>query len=331
MIKFFSTGYFDRYILVLVIALVIWVPGLFISAEYIRPAVPSSLNIAILLNEFSGLLWVTAFLLLLLTAFVVNKAAAESGFVSKLSTLIMLFYILLMSVFTDNMINNPIIICNFILILAIISLLNIPNKNNSIPAVFNASFLIGLASLFYSPLIFLVVFVWNVVLIHRVATWRTFVIPLIGISLPYAFLATWYFYTGVLLMMMDSYKEAFSPGFNLIYPEKFVEMLIFGIVALLIIVSVFRVISKLNEKNINLRRNMILITNLIVVLLVIQILFAESLILVTVLAIPASILMGSWLGSIIRQKWWNLLMSILLVLIVINSYIPVFNNLLMSI
>ena len=325
MIKYFSTGYFDRYISVLLIAMALWMPVLFF-ADYEPVSYKSSLfdlSQIMLLNPL--VTKISFFLLVLITAFIINLTVINFGFVGKLSTLVMLFYVLSMSLFIEQMAFNPIIICNFLVVLAFIYLMGIPEKSNSLATIFNASFIIGLASLIYLPAVFMIILIWNAVFIHRVAYWRTIIIPIIGILLPFIFAGTCFFYSGILDKQIDLVISAFTPDLAFIFPDRILEIVIVGIVTLLLMISFIGIFGSLNEKNINQRRNLRIFLDYFVILLIIQVLYTESIIGLTYLGLPGSVIIGSWLNDIKKQKWYNIVIISLLILILINAYIPVYN------
>lgn len=329
MIKYFSTGYLNRYLVILLLIFVIWIPELIVQETNSCSGSSSLFNISILF--FNNMVWlkVANMILVLLSAFFLNRVAVIHNFVGKISTLTMLMFVLFMSVFQNQMQVNNIIIINFIIVFTFVALLDIPHNANPIPAVLNASFIIGVASLFYSPLIFLVLFVWNTVTIHRVVSWRTLVIPIIGVVLPYIFLFSWYFYSGVFTERFDILLQSLSWKFVFIFPEGIMEIGIVFIMMILITLSVVGISGHLSEKNINLRRNLLLVINYFFILVAIVVVYADSISYTLLLGLPVSLICGSWFSGVKNDKWYNIGLVIVVVLIVVNSFIPVYDNLLM--
>lgn len=305
-------------------------PQLIFQDDNLSSESSSLVNIALFSFNNMVVLRVMNMILILFSAFIVNRLAVMHNFVGKISTLIMLLYVLFMSVFQSQMQVNNMIVSNFAVAIAFVSLFDIPNKSNSIPAVLNASFIIGVASLFYSPLLFLVIFVWNAVFIHRVVSWRTLLIPIIGVLLPYLFLFSWYFYSGVFYLRFDVLLQSLSWKLVLIFPESIIELGIVFVMLILLGISVFGVAGHLSDKNINLRRNLLLIINYFFILVAIIVLYADSITYTLLMALPASLICGSWFIGVKNDKWYNRGLVIVIVLIVVNSFIPVYDNLLLN-
>ena len=116
MIKYFSTGYLSRYIVLFILLVAIWLPSLFTPILY--TGISSYLFDLINVYTSQNLHVQTGFaiLLTLLTAIMINKIAVENGFTSKISTLTALSYILLTSSIVGESHNNPVIWINFIMI-----------------------------------------------------------------------------------------------------------------------------------------------------------------------------------------------------------------------
>jgi len=303
------------------LVLVIWLPSLLYPNSYSGISSYAFDQFSILTNQNIYIQTIIAFILTLLTALVINKIAVENGFSTKVSTLVAFLYILLTSSIQGEAHNNPVIWVNFILIFVLLNLLRLPYAINKITVIFNASFLVGIASLFYPQLVFLILFIWSSIIIHKVVTWRNFVVSFIGIFLPYIYLLTWFFFMDYMLessyVLFSSLHIDISPVF-LTSPSEIVISIVF---VSLIVLSVFGIANKLNEKNINLRRNLTITIIYIITAFLILILFSKSLISSLLMSIPSALLIGHWLGAIKKERWYNIALSFILFLIILNQYL----------
>ncbi len=323
MIKFFNTGYLSRYLILLILALIIWFPSMLYPTSYSGISSYAYNCISQLVNLNILLLTIFSFLITLLTAFLLNKIAINNGFSSKISTFIAFLYILLTSSIIGESHNNPVIWINFIMIFVLNNLMRLPYVNNLIPVIFNASFLLGFASLFYSQLVFLILFIWLSIVIHRVVTWRNLAVSLIGISLPYFFLLTWFFFTDTILqdsfVLFNSLQIDITP----IPPSNPIEIIITIIFLAIIIISTFGIASSLIEKNINLRRNLTITLFYFVIIFLIILIFSKSYISTLLLSIPSALLLGNWLNNIKKVRWYNISLWTITFFIILNQYLNI--------
>ena len=324
MIKFFSTGYFSRYLLLVLLALVLWMPSILYPSSYTGISSYAFNQLRYLTNHNLYLQTIIAFFLTLYTSFLINKIAINNGFNSKISTLVAFLYIILTSVLLGESHNNPVIWVNFILTFALANLLRLPYAKNTIPVLFNASFYVGIASFFYPQLVFLIVFIWLSIILHKVVTWRNFTVTFIGIILPYFFLLTLFFYTDHILeesfVLFNSLQIDISP----IFLTSPIEIIISIIFIILIFISVTGIVGKLNEKSINLRRNLTITIIYLITAFLILIFFSKSLISTILMSIPSALLIGHWLSTIKKERWYNIALLSAMSLIILNQYIFIF-------
>jgi len=252
-----------------------------------------------------------------------NKIAISNGFSTKISTLIAFLYVLFTSAIIGESHNNPVIWINFIMVFVLNNLMRLPYVNNLIPVIFNASFLLGIASLFYSQLVFLILFIWLSIIIHRIVTWRNIAVSLIGITLPYIFMLTWFFYTDT--MLQDSFVLFNSLQIDIvpILLTNPIEIIITIMFLAIIIISIFGIASSLIEKNINLRRNLTITLFYIAIVFLIILIFSKSYISTLLLSIPSALLLGNWLNNRKKIRWYNISLWLITIFIIVNQYLNI--------
>lgn len=321
MIKFFSSGYLSRYLLLLLFGVVVWIPSFIFPSSYTGISSYAFNQIAYLTAHNNLLLTLFSFILTIISALLLNQFAINNGFSGKVSTLIAFLFLLLTSSLVGEFHNNPVIWINFILIFVLNSLMRLPYVNDAIPVIFNASFLLGVASLFYSPLVFLIVFIWLSIIIHRIVSWRNLAVSVVGIILPYFFLLTVFFSLDILLeesyVLFDSLQIDIMP----ILITDPVEIIISIVLLVITIVSALGIIGHLTEKNINLRRNLIITLFYAATVFTILLFFSKSITLTLLLIIPSALIMGHWLSYLRRTRWFNIALSIVTILIIVNQYL----------
>lgn len=326
MIKYFSTGYLSRYILLFFLLLIIWIPSLLVPSGY--TGISSYLFDVINIFTSQNLFIQTGFaaILTIFTALLINKIAVENGFTSKVSTLTSFLYIILASAIIGETHNNPVIWINFIMVFVLSNIFKLPYAKTVAPVIFNASFLLGVASLFYSQLYFIILFIWASIIIHRVLTWRNITISLIGISLPYVYLLTWFFFNDQLLE--DSYVlfNSLQIDFSLIFLSDPINIIVSTVLFVILMISAFGIAGSLNEKNINLRKNLTITFFYLLSAFLIVLVFSKSLISPLLLSIPSSLIISYWLSNLKNTRWFDIALLIITILIILNEYLVLFFN-----
>ena len=151
-IRIFRSKYFFNYLLFFIIAIALWFDVL-INPEKIKP---SQLNTgaAWLDAFFTGFPLITVILaigLLIFQALVFNQIHDNHRLAERNQMLVAAFYILLMSSTPVLVRPTIMIIVNFLMIILMNTMLNILGKHEPYRQVFDAGFLVGIASLLYFP------------------------------------------------------------------------------------------------------------------------------------------------------------------------------------
>lgn len=321
MIKFFSTGYLSRYLFIFIFGLILWIPSLLYPSYYNGISSFAFNQISLITAQNILLQTIASFFITLITAFLLNKCAIDNGLSGKMSTLIALVYFILTSSLSGEFHNNPVIWINFILVFVLCNLMRLPYVTNTIPVIFNAAFLIGFASLFYSPLVFMVLIIWISVIVHRIVTWRNFVVSIVGVVLPYFLLLTLFFSIGDLPEESYFLFETLHISTDIVIITDPFEMAISVILLSIIFISSLGIANRIPEKNINLRRNLIITFFYVAILLLVLFVFTKSLVLFLLLCIPSALLMGHWLGNIKRTRYYDLAFYAVITLMTLNQYL----------
>jgi hypothetical protein len=141
--------------------------------------------------------------------------------------------------------------------------------------IFNATLLISLASMFYFPSIFFIFFIWLVFLNFSLLKWREWVISILGFLTPYIFLFSFYFLTNTITNKSLTYILFFKKiGFQT--PHIAISNIFFiAILGLFFIFSIISILSRLNEKSIFYRKNVIVLI-LFAVIALLSLFFAKD-------------------------------------------------------
>lgn len=120
--------------------------------------------------------------------------------------------------------------------------------------VFDAGLLIGVGSLFYFNLIFFFPVIWiGLLLIWKSPGWRSFVLPVTGVALPWLFAFSYYFFT-------DNINElAITINQNMLTPNYLLRndrnlQVFLGFLIFLILLGSFFLLGQIDEKKISTRK-----------------------------------------------------------------------------
>ena len=329
MISYFNSGYPVRYLIVFIIACIIWLPSL-ISPHFIFEQ-NSVIGFFDLNNEFMRsnskyFIWIS-FIFTVLSAVAINQILKEYDLVNINNTTGLILFVLFASVIPLFTSVNFYVLLNLILILFIQGVLKLSLIENPVSVVFNSSFFLGIASLFFSPLIFLIIIIWIALIMNMHTDIRNFIISIIGLLLPYLFVFTWFFWNDTLI---ENWNQIIVQLSNYHLNIQNWKLNVFDLVMLLfplmlIIFSILKIINKLGEKSNYTRRNTLVILYFLGLLTIIIILFSGSSLALLLLAIPATIIVSIALNAVERFKRLNIFFTIFIFLIILYHYTNYFN------
>lgn len=324
MLSSFRNAYLFHYLVGSMFIVLCWLPTFFMPHDIVAAEIFSSDSI--IKTGFSNLLLlnILALLVTLVSALVMNYIITEYGITGKLMTMGIFFYSWLSVAISTFTVMNPFILINFFLFFFIRNLFRLPNEENPVPTIFNAAFMLSLASLYFFKIIFLIVIIWVALFIHRNSAWRNFATSLIGLVVPYVFIFTWYFWSDQLNDFLLNFSVKVSFIINKALNISTLDFIILSYTAIFLVIGVLKTLARLNEKNINLRRNLIISIYYLFATIVIFVLFAPDSGAALIIVIPAGTLMANAYYDLRNFKWYNMAFGILLLLILTNQYLKFF-------
>ncbi|GAB4514566.1 MAG: hypothetical protein Tsb004_22740 [Allomuricauda sp.] len=118
---------------------------------------------------------------LLLAVFIVNQIVSTEK-ATESNSYAMLFFLLLIISFSDELVLDQVIFANFFLLLAFWRILSVKSTRNVKHKIFDASLLISLASLFYDWALAFMLLVFFVIGVYDRKTVKNWLVPLLGIA-----------------------------------------------------------------------------------------------------------------------------------------------------
>jgi hypothetical protein len=320
MLRFFQSAYLSRYIMVIAMALVFWLPTfLLLPVQYDYQA------ILIVLPEANGqltyLFHAVSLLLLLFTGLMTNQIGSDAGFTARISTLALFIYILFGTALTSFTGYSIFFLTGLLFAFFLRLLYYIPETEKTIILSFNVAMIPGLAALFFPPALYLILLLWIALVIHRSAHWKSLVASLMGLISPLFFVFLWSFWYDRTEVVLSALKTLFTIDPTYLITLHIMDYVILFLVVLLTLAATLRASATLIEKNINLRRNMILTLYFLLIITLIAILFGAVEKSLMMISLPAALLVAQTVQDIKRVKPYNFAFSILLILVLVDHYL----------
>lgn len=136
----------------------------------------------------------TAFWLVIIQAFILNRIVNKYNLIGKPTFLPALLYITSSSLLKSFLILSPTLICNFLSIWMIDRFLSIYKRDEVKSVMFDIGMIIGCGSLIYFPYIAMLPLLWICLIIFRPFNWREWISGIFGFSIIFFFLWVFYFW-----------------------------------------------------------------------------------------------------------------------------------------
>ena len=292
----------------------------FVPSEFQTPLY----NIIVSLLDFSPfLLNALTFLVYLLSVFLFNSMLSANRLVSKYSTTGAFSFVVMMCCSPELHSCYPFIFaCPFIL-MAMHTLFLIYQTDAPENYMMNIGYFIGIASLFYYPSVFLIIWVLLSLLIFKFREVRLFLIPIMGFMLINAILLGISFMFGKYDMLIDSYSHFFR---NIAFSVELtsVNKILLIISGVLFLVSVLRTVgSQGSDKGTNVRKR-VGVSFLLAVFAVIIFFMQKPLMNNALIFMMFAMFYAMALSDIRKSKIANAIMVVFLILVIANQYLPLF-------
>ena len=325
LLRFFKQSYLQQFLALFAIQLVLWgkyliIPELPDPVANIHPLFGFLNNI---IGDHPRLGVIIAFCILSLSAILLNMIMIRNELVPKNTLVPALVFISLFSQ-APSLINlYPELLSIVFLLLAIDRIMQCYGEpeitviNNTL----SASLLISLAAFSYLPAVFYALLIWVAMFIFRQLSLRIWAISIIGLSLPLVYYAV---YNYVFDKTQNTYTILLNifgdiSAISLDYPDP--TFVIWGIIAVIAVISLFYALIHMNEWNVNIRRKLIVILWIIVISIPVGIYsHRDFLVNQTFQLIPASMLISAYLSNIRIRKWQELIFLLFLLLILFNNH-----------
>ena len=186
-------------------------------------------------------------------------------------------------------------------------------------SIFDASLLLGIASLFYFNIILYLLFIWISISAIRPFHWREWVFSVLGVSIPYLLLfSVYYLFDFPFNTIYASVKGSFATEMPLFLNKS--HYIFIGFVALIVLIASPHILRVLSAKKILARKSYNLF--LVLFLFTLSLFFlvkSASIDLVFMAAIPVSIMLAQYFISVRKSRWIETIFDLLIVLLLITQ------------
>lgn len=323
LLRIFQSGYFIKFFMFLIIFILLWVPAFLHPPDIFLPT-GLGIGFELLANNLHLPAQVTvgiAFIILLVQAIVFNYVLVGNPVFSKSVFLPALIYIILMSHNPALLTLHPLLIANFFLVFSLKNLYNTYEKPQAFRESFNASFWISVASLFYYPIIFFIVFIWASFLIFRINSWREWLISVIGLCMPYLLLIIIFFLTDQLDAFTSYYFKGIS-WIGLSFHFNLQDYIFWPVFLLLLLVAYYKFNHERTEKTINIRKGFAVVNALLLISIVSLLFNGFNAHLQEYLIFPAAaIVIAYYFIEARKKKFAELFFALLLIAVVVIKFL----------
>jgi hypothetical protein len=234
---------------------VLWIPAFVHPVPAVQATTDGPLYSMVIswLQPFPLMTVAVALILVVLQAVILFYVYQANGFFGRSNFLPAIIILLAFSWNVNYQTMHALLPAGIFIIIALSSMMVMYGRQAAYHQVFTATFSIGIATLFYIPLAYLLLLIWFTLITYRVSTWREYAISIIGFILPFIYYLSWLFFND---SVETGLKQLYSILFNLIRPERIslVNTIWLSASAFILLVSMFAVLNIMSDKLISLRR-----------------------------------------------------------------------------
>lgn len=255
-VKTFKKNYHLQLALLITVPLMLWTPAFINSPALVKTNLDMPIYEVIynIFFNYRFLSTILAFILVFIQGFILNSIFSSHQLSNKITFLPAFLYIILLSSDYNSMTISPFLILNTFTIGAIYFLFRCYDKKEGSDEVFNTTLFISLATLVYSPLALLMLWVWFTFFIYKTYKWRYWILSILGFITPFIFLGAYYYLTDQLIPKFTFIIDNFIHLPDFFITLKPIQIVFFIGFALLSIISIFTVLIYQNDSNINFRK-----------------------------------------------------------------------------
>ncbi len=273
-------------------------------------------------KDFQLFSTITAFVMVFLQGLLLNQLFTNNHLSQKNTFLPAFIYILLMSCSYHCMTLSSILVSNFLIIFALYFFLRCHDKKEGIDEIYNSCTLLSLASLFYAPAIFFILWIWFGLIIYKLYKWRSWLMSILGIITPYILLVIFYYLNGqdIHSNILEITKDWFHLDFHFL--NQPIQVVYIASLVLFSIPAIFTTLSSRSNRVIEYRKKSAVMFTMLIISLLPFFLSKTEYNMSFIFAITLSFFLSNFFLHYHNQKKVNTFFIIFIIISIIKVFFP---------
>lgn len=325
LVRVFKSNFPGLIVGLFILQLILWADLFFNHIEYIEPG--RAIFYQALYKWLADTYWLSisiAFIVVFINALLINRIIARFDMLDSRTFLPALFYIVLISSSHKFIALSPELLASFFIILMFERMYVLYANFKSLREVLNIGILCGLASMFYFPAVVFIFFTWIGFVVLQILYIRRIFIILIGLLAPYLFVFVYYFLTdqlspGIIPYLFGAFKSFSTPQYNF----AVFDYVLYGYIALLMLISFLRMIAGRTENIIKVRKMHTIQTWFLLCILILMFFVNNQFAYFILFFIPFSLFVPNYFIKKKKPLQAEIMFFILMALIVIDKIIHI--------
>lgn len=312
--------------LLLVYALLMGLPMFIAPQHFAIPDAHAPLSKLVLglLGRSHYLAAISSVVLVFVQALIVTQMVNSTKLFARVNYVPALLYVLCASMFTDMLYPGPGLLANTFVALVMLSLSELWKQQRAFMEIYDVGFLIALASLFYAPVLAMVVLMYIALGILRPFSWKEWLTALLGIVTPYFLIGTYYFMIDSLpAFINEQFGQMFSFS-GMYYQAELAVQVIGPYVLVLLLLAAWYLQATYLKSQIQVRKFLILLVWALIILFF-SFLLSDGLHLkhFVIISVPLSVILSYYLLHFKKQRFAEIIHAVLVLLILFFQYFSV--------
>ena len=325
MLNFFKHSYLAQHLVIVMMALVLWMPAFITKSAFIPGDGTTPLyNFITSALDFSPfLINALAFAVYLICIFFFNSVLSANRLVTKNNTMGALTFSLMMCCAPSLHSCSPFIFACPFLLMAMHTLFLIYQTDNPENYMMNIGYFVAIASLFYYPSVFLMIWVILSFFILGFREIRYLMIPVTGFLLINGLFIGLIFLFGNTELLIDSYSKFFR-NVKFFYDLNQGDMILLIIFSVLFLISFLRTLSnRSSDKGSNVRKR-VGVASVLTVFAIVMFFMHTPLMNNSLIFMMFAFFYAIVLSDLKKTKIANVVTIVVTLLILANQYLPLF-------
>ncbi|TXB64610.1 hypothetical protein FRY74_09165 [Vicingus serpentipes] len=306
-------------VLVVILSIVLWMPGFFISQEVILKTQVANFNGIDFLFSPRWLNIIITSLLISGQAIYLNYIVSTNKLLKSNSFLVAVFYVLLNGAGLVLFSLNLLLVVNTLVLLLIHQLFKLYNLQQANATIFNVGFFLGLAVVLYNPFILLLPLAIFGIAYVRTPKGKDFLILIIGFLVPFIYWVTYLYLNNQLIFTIDNYLLFHSDKIDKVIIKNYYFL---SFVSFLSILAIFNLILLIGRNVVKTRKLLMMVFLLMGVSALTYFFKLQDLrFTYLILIVPLSIILANFFTGIKKRAIGELAFMLLLVSIILDYFL----------